>query len=365
MTDAAMPALEFGWYLPTNGDTTTYANPVEVPQSFEMLERVTLAAENAGFSYMLIPVQTVCWEAWICGAMMAARSTRIKPLIAARPGYFNPVHLTKMISTFDRMTGGRIAINLIAGQSEKEVLSEGIRVAKDDRYAQMDEEVSIMKALWTSKRPIDFDGRFHKLVGAQVRPRPVQQPYPKFYLGGGSPQALEVSAKHSDVHLFWGDYTERLAEQMTLIRGLAEKYDRADKIGFGMRLLIICRETEADAWAAADHMVAGVSDSLKLMVASHFSTSVAYQRMQQIHREGSRDHMLGPNLWAGLIPIRPGAGVAIVGNPEQCAAVIQRFIDIGCHSFCLSGWLHDEEAERFGRLVLPRIKRNNPDRAFV
>lgn len=365
MSTATRPQLEFGWYLPTNGDTTTYANPVEVPQSFEMLERVTLAAENAGFSYMLIPVQTVCWEAMICGAMMAARSKRIKPLIAVRPGYINPVLMARMLATFDNMTGGRLAINLIAGQSEKEVKSEGIHTAKDDRYAQMDEEVSIMKALWTAKRPIDFKGRFYQLESAQARPRMVQQPYPKFYLGGGSDAALEMSAKHSDVHLFWGDYIERIGEQMQKIRGLAAKYDRADKIGFGMRLLIICRETEAEAWAAADKMMEGVSDSLKQMVASHFSTSVAYQRMQQIHREGSRDHMLMPNLWAGLIPIRPGAGVAIVGNPEQCAAVFQKYIDVGCHSFCLSGWLHDEEAERFGRLVLPVIRRNNPGRAFV
>ena len=363
--DTLKPALEFGWYLPTNGDTTTYARPLEVPQSFAMLERVTQTAEDAGFSYMLIPVQTVCWEAWICGAMMAARSKRIKPLIAARPGYFNPVHLAKMIATFDQMTEGRIAINLIAGQSEKELLSEGIRMAKDDRYAMMDEEVTIMKALWTAKGPTDFKGRFHHLEGSQVRPRTVQKPYPKFYLGGGSMPAWEMSAKHSDVHLMWGDYPEKIVEQMTAIRTLAAKHNRAEAIGFGMRLLIICRDTEAEAWAAADHMISGVSDSLKTMVATHFSTSVAYQRMQAIHREGSRDHLLGPNLWAGLIPIRPGAGVAIVGNPDQCAAVFQRFIDIGCHSFCLSGWLHDAEAERFGRLVLPRIRHNNPSRAFV
>ncbi len=363
MTAETKPPLEFGWYLPTNGDTTTYARPLEVPQSMEMFERVTRTAEDAGFSYMLIPVQTVCWEAWISGAMMAARSKRIKPLIAARPGYINPVHLAKMIATFDNLTEGRISINLIAGQSEKEVLSEGVRIAKDDRYAMMDEEVTIMKRLWTAKGPIDFDGRFHKLVGSQVRPRIFQKPHPKFYLGGGSRPAWEVSAKHSDVHLMWGDYPEKIAEQMATIRGLAAKHERTTPIGFGMRLLIICRETEEEAWAAAYRMIDGVSDSLKQMVATHFSTSVAYQRMQEIAK--NENTMLAPNLWSGLIPIRPGAGVAIVGNPDQCAKVFQTFIDLGCHSFCLSGWLHDAEAERFGKWVLPRIKANNPGRAFV
>ena len=109
------------------------------------------AAEAAGFEYLLIPVGTVCWEAWITGAFMAARSSKIKPLIAARPGYINPVLLAKMISTFDQMSGGRICINLIAGQNESEVEGEGIKYAKEERYELMEEEVRILKLLWTNR----------------------------------------------------------------------------------------------------------------------------------------------------------------------------------------------------------------------
>jgi alkanesulfonate monooxygenase len=82
---------------------------------------------QAGFEYLLIPVGSTCWEAWISGAFMAARSSKIKPLIAAMPGYINPVRLAKMISTFQRMSGGRICINLIAGQNKSEVEAEGVR----------------------------------------------------------------------------------------------------------------------------------------------------------------------------------------------------------------------------------------------
>ena len=134
---------------------------------------------GAGFEYLLIPVGSVCWEAWIAGAFMAARSSKIKPLIAARPGYINPVLMAKMISTFDQMSGGRICINLIAGQNESEVEAEGVRYAKEERYALMEEEVSILKALWTPRGPVHFDGKFHKISGAFIRPRPLQQPYPE------------------------------------------------------------------------------------------------------------------------------------------------------------------------------------------
>src|SRR6201981_1649378 len=180
-----MRPLEFGWYLPTHGDTTAYGlAEAQIAGSPELCERVVEAAEAAGFEYLLIPVGSTCWEAWIAGAFMAARSATIKPLIAARPGYINPVLMAKMISTFDRMSGGRICINLIAGQNESEIEAEGVRYAKDERYALMEEEVSILKAIWTTSGPVHFQGKFHTISGAHVRPKPLQKPYPKFYLGG-------------------------------------------------------------------------------------------------------------------------------------------------------------------------------------
>src|SRR3981189_25379 len=109
---------------------------------------------------------------------MAARSSRIKPLIAARPGYINPVLLAKMISSFDQMSGGRICVNLIAGQNESEVEGEGVRYAKEERYALMEEEVSILKALWTTSGPVNFQGKFPTLSGAHISPPPLHTPFP-------------------------------------------------------------------------------------------------------------------------------------------------------------------------------------------
>jgi len=316
-----MSPLEFGWFLPTSGDTTSFAKPNQVLASAEMFQRVTLAAERAGFEYMLVPVQTACWEAWIASAMMVARSSNIKMLIA--------------------------------GASDTEAAAEGIPFGKEERYDVMDEEVTILKSLWTAKGKIDFDGRYYQLKQAQILP-PIRQPsYPKIYLGGGSQRAWEISAKHADVHLFWGDTPQRIEAQILEIRKMAEQCDRRSEIGFGMRLQMICRENEEDAWDAARSLVAGASDAHKAMVKNLFEVSVANQRMQELSK--IEDGMLGPNLWSGITQVRPGAGVAVVGNPQQCAATLQQFIDVGCHSFCLSGYLHDTEAERFGRLVRPLL----------
>ncbi|MCB1740614.1 MAG: LLM class flavin-dependent oxidoreductase [Gammaproteobacteria bacterium] len=354
-----MRPLEFGWFLPTNGDTEAYGvTERSVPASFELFKRVVDAAENAGFEYLLIPVGNHCWEAYISGAFMAANSQRIKPLIAARPGYINPVLLAKMLSTFDQLSGGRICVNLIAGQAEFEIEADGITHGKEQRYALMEEEVSILKALWSADEPLHFDGRFHKLKGAVINPKPLQQPHPRFYLGGGSEEAWALSARHSDVHLFWGDTPERIARNIHEIRALAARCGREQEIGFGMRLQIICRENERDALAAADALIAHMPESAREQLRRETWNSAANRRVQQL--ADAKGLWIAPHLWTGLTRFRRGAGIAVVGDPEQCAATLQQFIDAGCHSFCLSGYLHDEEAERFGRLVRPLLVERNP-----
>ncbi len=162
------------------------------------------------------------------------------------------------------------------------------------------------------------------------------------------------------MHLFWGDTPERIAQNIAEIRALARAHDREDKIGFGMRLQVICREREADAWDAAETLVKDATERQKQDMKTQYTRSAANQRVQELAREYG--DLIMPHLWTGITRVRPGAGIAVVGDPQQCAATLQQFIDAGCHSFCLSGYLHDEEAERFGRLIRPLLVERNPGR---
>src|SRR3978361_1282194 len=169
-----------------------------------------------------------------------------------------------------------------------------------------------------------------------------------------------MSANHSDVHLFWGDLPERIAANIVEIRNMAREHGRESDIGFGMRLQGICRATEADAWEAADMLVRHATERQRQEMKTLYNKSEANRRVQELARE--HGDLLMPHLWTGITKVRPGAGIAVVGNPEQCADTLQQFIDAGCHSFCLSGYLHDEEAERFGRLIRPILAENNRGR---
>ncbi|WP_439814281.1 LLM class flavin-dependent oxidoreductase [Zavarzinia sp. CC-PAN008] len=351
----ASPAIRFGWFIPTAGDTTAIGDrSADIPPSMAMFERVALAAERAGFEYALVPVQTLCYEAWIACAMISAKTTRLKMLVAARPGFIAPTLAAKMIATFDQLSGGRVFINLIAGGSAAELAADGCYVPHDERYEMMDETVALMKRVWTEAEPVTHHGKHFQVDNANVHPKPVQQPHPPFFLGGMSDAAKEVSAKHTDVHLFWGDTPQKIAEEMADIRARAARHGRGDTIRFGMRLQVIVREREEDAWAAADHLIASASDNHKRMIADLWEQSQANTRMKALG--AAADFRIAPHLWSGITTVRPGAGVAVVGNPAQVAATLQEFVDIGCTDFCLSGYPHDTAAEDFGRLVMPYFR---------
>ena len=289
-----------------------------------------------------MPVAAACWDAWLTSALLTGATEKIKMLVAARPGYINPVLLAKMIATFDQMTKGRISINLIAGQNDVENVAEGVGLSKNERYEMMMEEVEICKGLWSGNGKLDYDGKYYNCkahIGQSL-----SKAISKILSWWRIPGFARFSAKHAHVHLFWGDTVERIKSNISQIRKLARKYKREREIGFGMRLQIICRETEAEAWTVAEGLIKNVTDDQKI-----------YKNTFRRFRSESARSTVISRIWRNVrtkfvdeaTKARPGAGIVIVGEPEQCAETLQSYIDMGA-TFCLSGYLHDEEAIRFG-----------------
>jgi alkanesulfonate monooxygenase len=98
---------------------------------------------------------------------------------------------------------------------------------------------------------------------------------------------------------------------------MARAHGRENDSGFGMRLQVVCRENEADAWEAADQLVRRATERQKQEMKTLYHRSEANMRVQQLARE--HGDLLLPHLWIGIIKVRPGAGIAVVGNPIRCA----------------------------------------------
>lgn len=361
--------ITFGWFLPTNGDSTCLSDPAQrIAPSPPMLDEIVAAVDGGGYKYLLMPVNAICWEATVLASWYAARTRHVAPLIALRAGYVNPALSARILATLDQMTGGRLCINLIAGINDDDAVADGILDSKEVRYEKMDEEVAIMKKLWASREPIGFVGK-HYTCNQVIEPKPLQQPHPPFFLGGGSAHAAEISAKHSSVHLFWGDKPNVIAERIGDMRRLAARYGRERALQFGMRLQIVCADTEAEAWQQAHALVRGTKGVNPFNMRGGAAavegirrTSEANRRVWELLEESGDSLKIHPHLWTGISMVRAGAGIAVVGNPQQVAATLQEFVDAGCTSFCLSGYTHAAAARTFSEKVMPYFADRLADR---
>jgi alkanesulfonate monooxygenase len=289
-------------------------------------------------------------------AMLSSLSERLKFLVAFRPGLTSPFLSAQMAGSFQNLSGGRLALNVVTGGESKEQRMFGDFLDKDGRYERCDEFLTIVRALWTGE-PVTFEGKHLHVEDAVLTQIP--DPLPEIYFGGSSPAAGRVAAKHVDVYLTWGEPPAAVAEKVEWIRKLAAEEGRAGQIRFGIRLHTIARDTSDAAWAEAARLLEGISDEdvARVQAGLKQSESVGQARMLDLNA-GSKDGLeIHPNLWAGVGLVRGGAGTAMVGSYAEIADLIEQYQAAGIDEFVLSGYPHLEEAYWFGEGVLPELTR--------
>ena len=345
--------IDFGWFLPTMGDSETIGPPTREATG-DYLVAVARAAEDAGFVFALIPVGTTCQDAWLASAVVAARTEKLKFLVAMRPGFIAPTLATKMSNTLDQLTHGRVLINVVTGGFPAELAMDGDFTEHDDRYARTQEFMQVVRKAWLAPKNFDHEGRFYKIEGGNVNPKPWQKPCPPFYFGGASEAAKRVGAEEADVYLLWGETLPMVRERIADMRGRATEVGRT--LRFGMRIHVVVRETEDDAWAAAEQLIANIPENFQHMVDRFMSKSDSEgERRQREMAKGKEELVLAPNLWSGIGKARLGVGTALVGSGENVAARLKEYVAEGIDTFILSGYPHLEEAQRFGKYVMPHF----------
>ena len=348
-------AINLHWFLPTSGDGRNVvpgAGGHGRPATLEYLAQIARAADDLGFDAVLTPTGTWCEDAWLVTATLSQHTRRLRFLVAFRPGITNPTLAAQQVATFQRLTGGRLVINIVTGGDADEQRRFGDWLSHDERYDRTGEFLTVLRGAWSGE-PFDFSGTHYRIEGATVLAAP--DPVPEIFFGGASPAAEEVAARHVDVYLLWGEPPAMARERIERMR---EKADAAGRqIRFGMRLHVITRDTEREAWREADRLLDTMDSSLVDAVQEVMAKteSVGQQRMTALHRGRREDLVVSPNLWAGIGLVRPGAGTALVGSHEQVAERLFEYHELGLDEFILSGHPHLEEAYAVGENVLPLV----------
>ncbi|QND47394.1 FMNH2-dependent alkanesulfonate monooxygenase [Rhizobium lusitanum] len=355
MTATAKP-IDFLWFIPTSGDGT-YLGSADLNRGPEIgyLTQIAQAVDRLGFSGVLLPTGVSCEESFITAAALSAHTQKLKFLVAIRPGTASPAYYARLASTLDRVSNGRVLLNIVVGGSPAELAGDGIHLEHDERYAHADEFFTVWEELM-EKGSSTFEGKYITATNARLGLPPVQSPRPPLYFGGSSDAGIDFSVGRVDKYLTWGEPPAQVAEKVEKVRAAAAKKGR--EVSFGIRLHFIVRETDEEAWAAADRLISKLDDKTISEAQEQFvnqSDSVGQKRMAALHG-GRRDKLeVSPNLWAGVGLVRAGAGTALVGSPQTVAARLREYQDIGIETVIGSGYPHLEEAYRVAELLFPEL----------
>ena len=347
--------MEVFWFLPTHGDGR-YLGSAEQARtvSYGYLKQIAQAADQLGFQGVLLPTGRSCEDAWVVASTLVPVTTKLKFLVAIRPGITSPTAAARMAATFDRLSEGRLLINVVTGGDPDEALGDGVFLTHDERYEVTEEFLQIWREA-VAGNAISLNGKHLHVENAKVLYPSVQKPHPPLYFGGSSKVAYGLAARQVNVYLTWGEPPQAVEEKVSTVRRMAEEQGRSVK--FGIRLHVIVRETEQQAWTAANDLIRHVDDDTIARAQKTFARfdSEGQRRMAELHRGGREKLEVSPNLWAGVGLVRGGAGTALVGDPTTVAKRMQEYADLGIETFILSGYPHLEEAYRVADLLFPHL----------
>jgi alkanesulfonate monooxygenase len=351
--------MKIFWFIPTHGDSRylgTSKGARQVDHAY--MKQIAVAVDNLGYEGVLIPTGRSCEDPWLTAASLIDATKKLKFLVALRPGVTTPALAARMAATFDRLSGGRVLLNLVTGGDEQELKGDGVYEDHETRYKTATEYTTIWREILKRSHTgesFTFHGERLSVDDAKLLYPPVQEPHPPLWFGGSSDAAIELATDQVDTYLTWGEPPAAVKEKIENVRAKAEAKGR--KLSYGIRLHVIVRETNEEAWKAAEELIQYVDDATIAAAQAKFKQmdSVGQRRMAELHNGDRSKLEVSPNLWAGVGLVRGGAGTALVGDPETVAARIQEYADLGIDTFIFSGYPHLEESIRFAELVFPLL----------
>jgi alkanesulfonate monooxygenase len=312
----------------------------------------TRAHERAGFDRVLVGYGSNAADGFLVAGYAAAHTDRMKFLIAHRPGFVAPTLAARKFATFDCLYPDRVAVHVITGISDGEQRADGDDLPKADRYRRSAEYLDIMRRTWTSREAFDFDGRFYQLRRARSDVFPVTQPHPPIYFGGSSPEATVAGAAHCDLYALFGEPRAAIADRMREIRDEAAKNGRVPEFSVSVRPVLA--DTEGAAWDKAYALRARLQEAMggvrgRPAVDHSGARMLAHAQEAEVHDE---------RLWMGIAEQTGAVGNSscLVGTAEQVADSLLRYYDIGVRNFLIRGFNPEQDAEEYGRELIPRVR---------
>ena len=354
VTSADLDAAEVSWFSALCSDDYQFLGVPDgdLRSSWEHCRDIALTAEKQGFRNILAPSSfQVGQDTLSFVAGMAPLTERMNFLAAIRCGEMQPIMLARTVATLDHMLKGRLTLNVISSDFPGEVAESAYR------YKRSHEVVEILRQAWTQDE-INHDGEIYQFKNVPTDPaKPYQQNGgPLLYFGGYSPAALELCGAQCDVYLMWPETKDMLEQRMKDVNARAAEHGRT--LDYGLRVHMIVRDTEQEAKEYADYIVSKLDDEYGKLIRdrAHDSISLGVSHQARARELADKFGYTEPGLWTGVGRARSGCGAALVGSTDQILTKIEEYKKMGIRAFIFSGYPHIDEAEHFGKRVMPELK---------
>jgi dimethylsulfone monooxygenase len=337
--------MRFGYWLPVFGGWLRNVPDENMEATWQYAKRVAQRSEQIGFDLTLIAelnlndikgVEAPSLDAWSTAAALASVTEKLELMVAVRPTFHLPALLAKQAANIDRISGGRLSLNVVSSWWAGEAKKYGVPFEQhDDRYARTSEWLDVIDGVW-SRDHFSFTGKYYKVEDNVLQPKPLASPRPVIYAGGESPAAKDLIAEKCDAYLMHGDPPERVAEKIADLKQRRAKFNRPP-MKFGVAGYAIVRETEKEA-----------QDELKRITDVHQSAAgyANYQEWlagtQLEQRVSLEDYSVSNR----------GLRSGLVGTPAQVSERIAEFEKAGVDLVLLQFSPQLEEMESFSTTVI-------------
>jgi FMNH2-dependent dimethyl sulfone monooxygenase len=340
--------MRFGYWLPVFGGWLRNVADERMEASWAYVKRLAQRSEQIGFDVTLIAelnlndikgVEAGSLDAWSTAAALAAVTERIELMVAVRPTFHLPALLAKQAANIDRISGGRLTLNVVSSWWADEARKYGVAFEQhDDRYARTGEWLDVLDGVW-SRDHFSYSGKYYRVEDNVLEPKPVSKPRPCLYAGGESAAAKDLIAEKCDAYLMHGDPPERVAEKIADLRGRRERHADLGPMKFGVAGYAIVRETEREAQDEV-RRITDVKQS-----AAGYANYQQWLAGTQLEQQVSLEDYSVSNR---------GLRSGLVGTAEQVAERVAEFDAAGVDLVLLQFSPQLEEMERFATDVIGR-----------
>jgi FMNH2-dependent dimethyl sulfone monooxygenase len=346
--------VRFGYWLPVFGGWLRNVDDEGMAATWEYVAKLARRSEEIGFDLTLIAelnlndikgVDAPSLDAWSTAAALAAVTRRLELMVAVRPSFHAPALLAKQAASIDRISGGRVSLNVVSAWWASEARMYGVPFDQHDaRYARTSEWLDVVDGLWRNAE-FSHHGTYYAIEQARLEPKPLRRPRPTIYAGGESAAAKDLIARKCDAWVTHGDPPDVVGQKIDEMRRRRAAIGLAP-MTFGSAAFVVVRPTEAEA-AREVARITDVRQSARGY--ANYQEWIANTQLEQ--RVSVEEYSVSNR----------GLRAGLVGTPEQVAERVLEFERAGVDLLLLQFSPQYEEMERFARDVIPLVTSRVPD----